>query len=299
MDGIGGDLYEIDAMSKIPPHEHGGGRRWENIHPDPVFSKVSFHVLCAFRTELDASWTCRARRTHYDRLYYVEDGTALLELDAESLELAPGRLYLIPANALHRHSCPRRVVISWCHFKAEAEGGTDLFELLRVPHSLDAEHPEGTASDFAQLATAMGITAGWGMLHRANLLLTLLMPFLRAADESSFRATRSRYLPVLQYIDTHLADPLTLDMLAGQIGCGIEHFCRSFSRDFHLPPMRYVMRKRIQLAQHLLCRTDMKQHEIGEQCGFPDPYHFSKAFKRLSGTTATEYRRHYRREERP
>jgi AraC-like DNA-binding protein/mannose-6-phosphate isomerase-like protein (cupin superfamily) len=293
MDMLARILYEID-MSKIPPHEQGGGRRWENIHPDPVFSKVSFHVLCAYRTELDATWRCEFRRTHYDRLYFVEDGAALLEFDDEALELTPGRLYLIPANTLHRHSCPRRVVISWCHFQAEAEGGADLFELLRIPRSLSPAAPERAASDFADLARAMEIRHGWGMLRRANLLLTLLMPFLRAADESAFRATRSRYLPVLQFIDAHLADPLTLDMLAGRIGRSAEHFCRSFSRDFHLPPMRYVMRKRIQVAQRLLCRTDLKHHEIGERCGFPDPYHFSKAFKRLSGTTPTEYRRHYR-----
>jgi len=286
-------------VSEIPPHEQGGGQRWTNIHPDPVFSHVSFHVLCAYRTELNAEWHCQFRRTHYDRLYYVEDGTGLLEFDDETLVLTPGRLYLIPANLLHRHSCPQRILVSWCHFSAEAEGGIDLFELLRVPNTLAAMDPRQVETDFAALAAAMAIEQGWGMLRRANLLLSLLMPFLQAADESSFRATRSRYLPVLRFIDSHLADPLTLESLAGQLGCSVEHFCRSFSRDFHLPPMRYVMRKRIQLAQHLLCRTDMKHHEIGEHCGFTDPYHFSKAFKRLSGTTPTEYRRLYRRQEKP
>ena len=295
MDGLARILYEID-VKQIPPHERGGGRQWENIHPDPVFSKVSFHVLCAYRTELDRSWTCPFRRTHYDRLYFVEEGAALLEFDDAVLDLLPGRLYLIPANTLHRHSCPERVVISWCHFQAEAEGGIDLFELLRVPRSLDADPLDTTRATFAGLVEAMALRTGWAILHRANLLLSLLMPFLRAADESSFRATRSRYLPVLQFIESHLAEPLSLDMLARRFGRSVEHFCRSFSRDFHMPPMRYVMRKRIQLAQHLLCLTDLKHHEIALRCGFPDPYHFSKSFKRLSGTTPTHYRHLYRRQ---
>jgi AraC-like DNA-binding protein len=206
---------------------------------------------------------------------------------------------LIPANTLHRHSCPERVVISWCHFLAEAEGGIDLFELLRVPRSLDAAPLDAARATFAGLVEAMALRTGWAILHRANLLLSLLMPFLRAANESSFRATRSRYLPVLQFIEARLAEPLTLEMLAARFGRSVGHFCRSFSHDFHLPPMRYVMRKRIQLAQRLLCRTGLKHHEIARRCGFSDPYHFSKTFKHLAGVTPTEYRRQYRREGHP
>ena len=280
-------------MARILPEEHGGGHRWKNVAPDPVFSGVTFHVLCAYRMELGPEWVCGSLRTHYDRLYHVESGGALLEFDDGVLELRPGFLYLIPANLLHRHSCGHRIVMSWCHFQAEAEGGIDLFELLRTPRELAVDSPPPVTRGFSDLVQAMRIESGWGMLYRANLLVNLLMPFLRAADEGTFRATRAHYLPVLQYIDRHLGEPLTLEMLARRMGLGTEHFCRSFSRDFHLSPMRYVMRKRIQLAQHLLCQTDWKHLRIGEHCGFGDQYHFSKTFKRVSGMTPSDYRNHY------
>jgi AraC-like DNA-binding protein len=292
MDRIAIVLYHID-VSKILSEEHGGGHQWENIAPDPLFSKVKFHVLCAYRMELRREWQRGFLRTHYDRLYYVESGSALLEFDDGEIELKPGHLYLIPANVRHRHSCPRRIVLYWCHFQAEAEGGIDLFELLRLPRRLKAANRTQVTVAFSELTEATRIEAGWGMLHRANLLLGLLMPFLRLADESSLHATRERYLPVMQFIEHHLADAITLGDLAGRMNLSTEHFCRSFSHDFHLSPMRYVMRKRIQAAQHLLCRTTARHHEIARQCGFSDPYHFSKAFKRIAGMAPGEYRKHY------
>jgi AraC-like DNA-binding protein len=36
--------------------------------------------------------------------------------------------------------------------------------------------------------------------------------------------------------------------------------------------------------------------EIARQCGWGDPFHFSKDFKRLTGMTPTEYRRRERGE---
>lgn len=293
MDRIAVILYHID-VAKIHSEESGGGHRWRNVAPDPLFSGVSFHVLCAYRMELGTEWVRGFHRTHYDRLYFVEDGAALLEFDGGVVDLMPGCLYLVPAHTRHRHACDDRIVMSWCHFQAEAEAGIDLLELLRVPPELAVVDAAAVASDFGELVDAMCIEAGWGMLSRANLLLRLLMPFLQAADDSDLREARTRYLPVLRFIDGDPGRPVTLDQLAALMNLSTEHFCRSFSRDLHLSPMRYVMRKRIQRAQHLLCQTDLKQHRIGEQCGFGDPYHFSKSFKRISGMTPSEYRRHYR-----
>ncbi len=139
--------------------------------------------------------------------------------------------------------------LSWCHFQAEAEAGIDLMELLRAPRKLAASDPTEVAGEFARLVEAMDIEAGWGMLRRANILLRLVMPFLQAADDSELRETRTRYLPVLRFIDEDPGRRVTLGKLAGLMGLSTEHFCRSFSRDFHLSPMRYVMRKRIQLFE--------------------------------------------------
>ena len=236
-------------------------------------------------------WARKSIRTHYDRLYYVESGSALLKFDETVLTMDPGNLYLIPANALHRHSCDDHIVINWCHFQAETKSGIGLFELLRTPPVFSVPKPDVVQQDFLKLLQAMEINEGWGTLQRTQILLGLLMPFLELADESSLRVNKANYLPVFRYIDSHLNQRITLEILARQMGVSSEHFCRIFSRDFDLSPIRFVMHKRVQLAQHLLCQSDMKHYEICERCGFSDPFHFSKTFKQTAGLTPSDYRR--------
>lgn len=277
-------------MENVTRHEQGGRFRWRNLPHDLVYSGVSFHVLCAYRMKFGPEWARKSIRTHYDRLYYVESGEALLEIDESSVTMEPGNLYLIPANALHRHSCDDHVVINWCHFQAEAKSGIGLFELLRTSREFLASAPDVVQAEFLKLVDAMKIKEGWGALQRSHILLGLLMPFLEQADESALRARRANYLPVFQYIESHLNQHLTLKVLAQQMSLSPAHFCRIFSRDFDLSPMRYIMQKRIQLAQHLLCQSAMKHYEICERCGFSDPFHFSKTFKQTVGLTPSDYR---------
>jgi AraC-like DNA-binding protein/mannose-6-phosphate isomerase-like protein (cupin superfamily) len=277
-------------MENVTRDEQGGRFRWRNLPHDPVYSGVSFHVLCAYRMKLGPEWARKSIRTHYDRLYYVESGHALLEIDGTSVMMEPGNLYLIPANTLHRHSCEDHVVINWCHFQAETKSGLGLFELLRMRREFLAPEPDVVQAEFMKLVDAMEIKEGWGTLRRTHILLGLLMPFLELADESTAQTNKANYLPVFRYIDSHLNQRLTLEILARQMGLSPEHFCRIFSRDFELTPMRYVIHKRVQLAQHLLCQSAMKHYEICERCGFSDPFHFSKTFKQTVGLTPSDYR---------
>ncbi|NWK56205.1 AraC family transcriptional regulator [Verrucomicrobiaceae bacterium N1E253] len=277
-------------MDFISQEEAGGGYRWRNIPYDPLFSGASFHVLCGYRMQLGREWKNQSVRTHYARLYYVEEGEAVLEFDDEVLRLRPGYLYLIPSNVFHRHRCEESITLMWCHFRAEMHDGIGLFEMLRVPRELKVESRQEVESNFRELLAAMEVHSGWGELKRTQQLLGLLMPFLAADSDSLLRHDRASYLPVFRYLDSHLHEGLGLDVLAEQMGLSPEHFCRVFKRDFQVTPMRYVMRRRVHLAQQLLCQTNLKHYDISDRCGFSDTYHFSKVFKQMVGVTPSAYR---------
>lgn len=94
-----------------------------------------------------------------------------------------------------------------------------------------------------------------------------------------------------QYIESMLADPISLSQLADQVGLSTYHFCRVFKSTTGLSPHKYVMLKRIEFASACLKRNDMSIQDIAFAAGFGDASHFSNQFKAETGTTPSAYRR--------
>ncbi|MDB5561704.1 MAG: AraC family transcriptional regulator [Hyphomicrobiales bacterium] len=97
-------------------------------------------------------------------------------------------------------------------------------------------------------------------------------------------------LRVNAYIERHLAEPLTVERLAGVAGMSRAHFVRQFSRSAGAPPSEYVFRTRMARAARLLQSTQLPVLEIALSCGFLDPNYFTKAFRRAFEVSPTEFR---------
>ncbi|HEV7717822.1 MAG TPA: AraC family transcriptional regulator [Arsenicitalea sp.] len=97
-------------------------------------------------------------------------------------------------------------------------------------------------------------------------------------------------LRVNAHIERHLAEPLTVERLAGVAGMSRAHFVRRFSRAAGAPPSEYVFRTRMARASRLLQATQLPVLEIATACGFLDPNYFTKAFRRAFDVSPTEFR---------
>jgi transcriptional regulator GlxA family with amidase domain len=94
----------------------------------------------------------------------------------------------------------------------------------------------------------------------------------------------------------HSQRPLRVAELARLAGLGESHFTRQFRHLFGTSPIDWLRGERLLRAQRRLAESADSMKEIARQCGWGDPFHFSKDFKRLTGMTPTEYRRRERGE---
>lgn len=97
-------------------------------------------------------------------------------------------------------------------------------------------------------------------------------------------------LPVLDYIDAHLGDEITLADLAQLVGMSQFHFGRLFKQSLGLSPYQYLLRQRVERAKQLLQQTDNPVAEIALECGFNSHSHFGRKFRQLTGITPKVYR---------
>ena len=95
---------------------------------------------------------------------------------------------------------------------------------------------------------------------------------------------------VADYIDSHLAEPLTVDRLALIAGLSRAHFVRSFTAATTLPPSTFVAARRIERIERLLLATEMKVSDIAAATGFADGNYMAKAFRRHRGLSPLDFR---------
>ncbi|MFS8980744.1 AraC family transcriptional regulator [Cupriavidus necator] len=96
---------------------------------------------------------------------------------------------------------------------------------------------------------------------------------------------------VTTYMRERLGAPIGLDDLAGVIGLSRFHFCTAFREATGSTPHEWLVRLRIERARQLLADPALPVTDIGLAVGYETPSSFAAAFRKLTGTTPTAYRR--------
>ena len=99
------------------------------------------------------------------------------------------------------------------------------------------------------------------------------------------RLGRVRLQRVVDYIDAHLADALTLPVLAAVAALSPFHFSRSFRATTGLTPHGFVVARRMDAARRLCLATTLPTPAIAAQVGYANVAHFRSSFVRQFGVT--------------
>ena len=85
-------------------------------------------------------------------------------------------------------------------------------------------------------------------------------------------------------LDAHVVDGLTLDDAAATLHVTPTHLVKAFSAAFGLPPHRYLVGRRVEMARRLLL-AGMPAARTAVEAGFHDQAHLARHFRRLVGVT--------------
>jgi len=160
--------------------------------------------------------------------------------------------------------------------------------------------------------TSAGVTAGIDLalalveedLGRAAALAVAryLVVFLKRpggqaqfSEFLSLQAAEDRFAALHDWISNHLADDLSLPVLAVQAGMSERSFSRHYAESTGLTPARAVERLRVEGARHLLSETRLPVKRISRRCGFGSEETMRRSFLRLLDTTPQDYRARFTR----
>lgn len=84
----------------------------------------------------------------------------------------------------------------------------------------------------------------------------------------------------LELLNADISRRWTVELLARAVGLSRPVFARQFSRVLGLSPMRYLTRRRLQIAAALLLGSDAALAEVAARVGYRSEFAFSRAFRK-------------------
>ncbi|MGI5894329.1 MAG: AraC family transcriptional regulator [Candidatus Merdivicinus sp.] len=117
----------------------------------------------------------------------------------------------------------------------------------------------------------------------------------RLTEEQSVGTNRNADLIgyVCSYIREHLADELSLDLIADMIHISPRYFSKIFKDETGVNFTAYVNTCRLEKAEQLLLQTNQNIQEIAQQVGYHTSTYFIQQFSRKYGITPYHYRRNH------
>lgn len=229
----------------------------------------------------------------YSKLYYIRKGECELVIEGEVYHAMPGQCYLIPAHTRHSYYLinENHMEKYWMHFELKT-GDEQALQGLRLPYfvTVPKEEQERWDSYFQRIYELAVLDDTASRLAEKAEILNLISAYIRLAEKTGLRtekasskAPRQNILFVIDYMNRHLAEKITVETLAGLLHVHPNYFIRMFKTYMGVPPMNYVNRLRVERAKALLENTTLPVSDVMTQIGFDDISTFSSFFKHYTG----------------
>jgi transcriptional regulator GlxA family with amidase domain len=161
------------------------------------------------------------------------------------------------------------------------------------------------------LYTSAGVTAGidlslyllaqdHGPEVALNVAKRLVVFTQRSGGQSQFSPFLTPYVEatsmvaqVQQYVLSHLAEDLSIRVLADVASMSMRNFARAFVRDAKATPAEFVESARVDAARVMLENSTAPLKTVAYQCGMRDAHQLRDVFKRRLGVSPQQYRLHF------
>ena len=274
---------------------------------------VDFIVLNLGHARTVHHWCNEDISSPFIRIYYVKEGRAYFHLPSGDIELTSGHMYMVPSYVPNSYECEPNLDFYYLFVYQRMVSEINLFDIYDFPIEVKSNEaanllfenycslypqlnlPSRDATEFANhqsyrdYAMAYMKMPFYERMQLHGLVEILFSYFMKHAKQKSV-VKDSRIAELLNYIQQHISDVITIDDLADKACLTKSHLIRSFSRTMGITPLQYILRKKIQHAQSLLLSTDMTVNRISEATGFNDVSYFIRLFKKNIGFTPQEYR---------
>jgi len=98
----------------------------------------------------------------------------------------------------------------------------------------------------------------------------------------------------MRYIPANYSYDIKVEEIARHVGVSRSHLFKLFKAHNGVSVQRYILEYRLRMGAQMLKSSSHNISEVSYSCGFPDPNHFARAFKRFYGVSPSAFARRFK-----
>lgn len=220
---------------------------------------------------------------------FVKEGCMYLDYKGRRYEAHKNECLLFDCRLTHCYYAKGDTLFQFIHFG----GNISDYYVQRIcqndQYAFTPSNPQDLSAALSRLLVYTGEPVP--QEHMISAAIHQLLALCLAGSETHSSLNGQRVIKAVRYMTDHLAEPISLEDIAGQTGLNPSYFSRLFRRYTDTSPYDYLTNLRISHGKMLLITTSESVTSISEACGFGDPVQFTKIFKKKSGFTPLQFRR--------
>lgn len=283
-----------------------------------VFMQIlQYHKIMDYMTHYEISPSLMSQGLHahdYFEFYLHIKGGSQYCVDDSVFELKPNQLIIIPPLHMHGLVCDSSLVdyercflyitpetlnncglkkIDLCRYFEDACSNKKFTQeiskeesdfIIDIMKKIENKKSRGKADN-----NPFDFLEDYSMI--LNVLMIAQKISLKATNLISSNNANTAINKILLYINQHFTEEVSIKKLSEKFNMSESSLSHEFKKYSKKSVYEYVLYKRIIKAKELLL-TDSNLTQIALECGFNDYSNFLRVFKKFSGCSPKEYKKH-------
>ena len=247
---------------------------------DPLGSTWPYAVTAGGRTLVSSEAGSVSRSYHDHTLILTLSGKGSIRVAGGTFSAHPGSLAWLDTSRNYAHEAEAGHEWAYLWVAVKGYGLDKLHGRIGLSEEPVIEQMAHLGACFDAILQALS-----GHLPAAdaamNAQIGLIMRDLFAARQDEYEASRSDPISrLMQHLRKDLSRRWDISAMATSAGLSPSQLHRRFNAAAGTSPISWLRQERMLLASHLLTATSDSITLIAQRCGYADPFHFSRDFKR-------------------
>lgn len=261
-----------------------------------LFNELSEFITLRMKScrgeEHSRDWIEHKAHTDYD-IWFIQSGTAKIQIAGIEHTARQGDIIFFYPHIPYIASSEEGCHLVYVHFDygiGTQQRILNDYQLSGViPYSLISDEADLFNKSFAQMEKQH---SGNRLYLKANLLAVIAKiielhghghytgSFLNGRKLRKSEGSLDVLQPIFQYIYDHLNKSIKMSELAALAGISEKYFISYFKKALGITPGQYIYQIKMNQARDYLYQKKYTVQQIAGFLGYPDPFTFSKAFKK-------------------